>query len=221
MRCEELIEDRVDVLYGEADVAARQRVEQHAAECLACREELSGLRRVRRDLGAWKLPATLRPRRPWRATFWNAGWSWAAAAAVLLAAGGTLALAGTEFRYHAGGFSLRLGRGGALEAMQARQQAEIADLREKLRARPASAASTVDQEALLDQVRHMLRDSEERQRSVLQASLSDHSARAEAQRRYDLARISAGLSYLDGKTGQHVARTTELMGYVLEAAQKR
>ena len=30
-----------------------------------------------------------------------------------------------------------------------------------------------------------------------------------------------GLSYLDGKNGQNVARTTELMGYVLEAAQKR
>jgi glycosyltransferase involved in cell wall biosynthesis len=45
--------------------------------------------------------------------------------------------------------------------------------------------------------------------------------RAEAQRRYDLARVSAGLSYLDGKTGQQVARTTELMGYVLQASQKR
>jgi hypothetical protein len=40
----------------------------------------------------------------------------------------------------------------------------------------------------------------------------------EAQRRVDLARVAAGLSYLDGRHGQQLARTNELMGYVLEAA---
>jgi hypothetical protein len=34
----------------------------------------------------------------------------------------------------------------------------------------------------------------------------------------DLARVAAGLSYLDGQHGQQIARTNELMGYVLGAA---
>ena len=33
----------------------------------------------------------------------------------------------------------------------------------------------------------------------------------------DLARVAAGLSYLDGQYGQQVARTNELMSYVLDA----
>jgi hypothetical protein len=36
----------------------------------------------------------------------------------------------------------------------------------------------------------------------------------------DLARVAAGLSYLDGRHGQQLARTNELMGYVLEAASQ-
>jgi hypothetical protein len=37
-----------------------------------------------------------------------------------------------------------------------------------------------------------------------------------------MARVAASLSYLDGRHGQQLARTNELMGYVLEAsAQKR
>jgi hypothetical protein len=29
------------------------------------------------------------------------------------------------------------------------------------------------------------------------------------------------LSYLDGKSGQHMARTTELMGYMLQTSNRR
>ena len=56
---------------------------------------------------------------------------------------------------------------------------------------------------------------------LLSASLTDLTARAETQRRLDMARVSAGLSYLDGRTGQQVARTTELMGYLLQASQQK
>jgi hypothetical protein len=33
--------------------------------------------------------------------------------------------------------------------------------------------------------------------------------------------VSAGFSYLEGRTGLQVARTTELMGHVLQASQKK
>jgi hypothetical protein len=67
----------------------------------------------------------------------------------------------------------------------------------------------------------MIHESEAREAERLNASMSEFGERSAAQRRYDLARVSAGLSYLDGKNGQAVARTTELMGYMLQAAQKR
>jgi hypothetical protein len=79
----------------------------------------------------------------------------------------------------------------------------------------------VDHEALLGKVRDLIRESEAREAERLNASLAEFGDRAAAQRRYDLARVSAGLSYLDGKNGQAVARTTELMGYMLQASQKR
>jgi hypothetical protein len=67
----------------------------------------------------------------------------------------------------------------------------------------------------------MVRQSEARQEAKVSARLLAMSENAETQRRYDLARVSAGLSYLDGKTGQDVVRTTELMGQVLQASQQK
>ena len=40
-------------------------------------------------------------------------------------------------------------------------------------------------------------------------------------RRVDMAQVAASLSYLDGRHGEQLARTNELMGYVLQASQKR
>jgi hypothetical protein len=67
----------------------------------------------------------------------------------------------------------------------------------------------------------MVRQSEARQDARFSARLAAFGEEAETQRRYDLARVSAGLSYLEGKTGQDVVRTTELMGYVLQASQQK
>jgi hypothetical protein len=70
-------------------------------------------------------------------------------------------------------------------------------------------------------VEERLRASETRQFERLDLRLASWNEKAEAQRRLDLARVAAGLSYLDGRHGQQLARTNELMGYVLEASQKR
>jgi hypothetical protein len=74
---------------------------------------------------------------------------------------------------------------------------------------------------VLARVEQMIRDSELRQSQRIQASLARLDQRTEAQRRYDLARVAASLAYLDGRNGQQVARTTELMGYVLEASHNK
>jgi hypothetical protein len=224
MECDAFRDERMEVLYGEADAATARRVDEHHAVCPSCREEMAAWRRVRRDLAAWTLPESLGPRRA--AVRRQAGWL-AAAAAVIAALWAGFALSGSELRHDQGALTLRWGPGtGGIETLLARQEtrhrAEMAALRAELlpAAQGATRRAGAD-EALLRRVAEMLRESEARQDARVTARLAALSEEAETQRRYDLARVSAGLSYLDGKTGQDVVRTTELMGYVLQASQKK
>ena len=224
MECEVFRDDGLDVLYGEADAATLRRVDEHHAVCASCRDEMAALRRVRRDLAAWELPAAVAPRRaPARRPL-----AWlAAAAAVVAALGAGLVLSGTELRRDPGALTLRWGQGaGEMETLLARQEArhraDIAALRAELQPAAAVAARRPgSEEALLRRMQELVRESEARQDARVAARLIALSDRAETQRRYDLARVSAGLSYLEGKTGQDVVRTTELMGQVLQASQKK
>ena len=136
-------------------------------------------------------------------------------------------LSGAELRYERGQLALRLGPGRRTSPAAAAPRRRRATAREiqALRAelRPAGrrrAAAEADD--LLRSVQEMIRESEARQDgSARRQPRATSAERAEAQRRYDLARVSAGLSYLDGKTGCRLARTTELMGHVLQASQKK
>lgn len=221
MDCADVRDDRMDALYGEAGDEALRRVAAHHAACPACRQEFDDLRSVRGRLAAWRLPARLEGQTPRRGVRPLAGL--AAAAGLLLALGGALRLAGASLELGSGAVRLRLGperASAALEEHDRRHQEELSALRESLaalRARPAASGN----EEILDQVRALIRERDERLVQRLDAGLQGLASRADAQRRYDMARISAGLSYLDGKSGEHVARTSELMGYVLQASQGR
>lgn len=224
-KCEVLKPDLLDLLYDEAGPEGRRRAEDHLAGCVDCRRELEALRGVRRDLREWRVPETLTPRgrppRPAPAAVWRL----AAAAVLLLAAGGALGLSGLSFRYERGPIEVQLGRAGEaallerLEAQERRHRQEIATLRQSLATRPAAAAAGSDR--LLEQVAVMIEESESRQQERLETAWADFGRQAEAQRRYDMARISAGLSYLDSKSGAQAARTSELVGYLIEAADRR
>jgi hypothetical protein len=224
MDCETSRENLLAVLYDEADAAVQARFDAHQAACAACRAELHALRSLRGTLSAWKLPELAAPR---ARSVW-AGWrALAAAAGLLLALGGALGLSGAEFEYARGGLAVRLGRPAtetqaSLAEQESRHERALAALEARVAA-PGSVpqARPGDDARLLEQVAELIRASEARQAQLVNASLRDLGQQSEAQRRYDLARISAGFSYLEGKTGQQVARTTELMGYMLEASQKR
>lgn len=210
-------EDLLDVLYADADAPAQPRVRAHLAECAACREELESLRGVRGALQSWRLSE---PRPRLRPPVLRGATAWlAAAAGLLLALGAGLGLSGSELRFEDGRFAFRLGRAGdadlrqQLAAQEARHREEIASLRDAMAARPDAA--------MLADVREMIRASEERNALLVGASLAELSERYEAQRRYDLARVSASLSYLDGRTGQQLARTSELMNVMLRAAEEQ
>jgi Putative zinc-finger len=226
MDCSDLRNDLLDVLYGEASADTRRSVEAHATSCAACRDEIQALHAVRSDLQGWKAPSArpLLPRRP----SYRLPAVLAAAAALLVATGAGFGLSGSELRIEEGGVALRLGRGPseqvlerALAAQEARHRQEILALRAELSGgvRPATLSAADD--PLLERVAEMIRESESRQAERLTANLASLGERTESRRRYDLARIGAGLAYLDGKNGQHLSRTTELMGYMLEASEKR
>jgi hypothetical protein len=210
---EGLRDGMMDLLYGEADAEVRARVEAHLAGCPACREEMAALRSLRRDLAAWR-------RLPARPTFTPRGVvlpRWLAAAALLLLGfGATLGATGYV--------SLRRALAGQ-EARAAELERRQLDAARALEAARRGELAAVDERPLLASLHarmdERLRETESRQDDRLRQVLSDWEVRAEAQRRVDMARVAASLSYLDGRHGQQLARTNELMGYVLEASQKR
>lgn len=208
MECENVADealqgDKLDVVYGEADAAARARVDAHIEACVACREELQALRSLRRELGHWRVPIA-------RPCFTPRGFfvpHWLAAAAlVLLAFGATLGITGY--------LSLRR----ALASQEARAAELERQQRESLGAIQASLvrtpASATDAQALVARVEAGL---DER----LDRRFASWQERAEVRRRVDMAQVAASLSYLDGRHGEQLARTNELMGYVLQASQER
>jgi len=213
VRDEALAAEKMDVLYGEADAGVRARVATHLGECPACREEMEVLQKVRRDLGAWTLderrePVVVGQRRGLP--------RWLAAAVVVLAVGTGLALWGQVSLRR----EIETQRAHALERERV-QREELAALRAEMARGPRG----VDAAALLsgvdERLEERIRRSDQRQDRRLDESLAEWSARSEAQRRVDLARIAAGLSYLDGRHGQQLARTNELMGYVLDTAAEK
>jgi hypothetical protein len=205
MECDDLRESMLEVLYGEASPETTTRVREHQQACAVCRQEMAGLKRVRRDLKAWSPPSLERPA-PSPALRLQPGLG-AAAALVLALLGG---LIGAQLRRGPGHEELSQ----ALAAQEARHRQELQSLRASL----GSAPGSID-DALRREMAELVRASEERQIQRLESSLQELDARSESQRRIDLARVAAGLSYLDGRTGRHVARTGQLMNYVLQASQ--
>jgi hypothetical protein len=201
--------DKLELLYGEADSATRERVSAHLAGCAACREELGALEALRRDLGRWRLPRA-------RPGFSPRGFvvpRWLAAA-TLLVLGFSAALSVSGY------LSLRR----SLQAQQARaerlereQRAALGALQASLTGRPV----TGDAAAILTRVDARLEEAAAEQLARLDRRFAEWQERAEVRRRADMAQVAAGLSYLDGRHGEQLARTNELVGYVLQASQRR
>ncbi len=206
MECTNYRELMIEVLYGEAPAEAAARFEEHLAECGGCREELAAFRRVSAELKSDVLPALHPPARRTRLAAWPRGLVAAAAVALLALGAGFSRLVQLERR---------------LTLQEARHAQEIAALESALNERGASQPAAVAGSDGFERFEALLRESESRQSRRVEESLRKLAERTEAQRRYDLARVSAGLAYLDGRTGQHVARTTELMGHVLQVAEKK
>jgi hypothetical protein len=221
MTCEFLRDEMLDVLYGDAGAEASARARVHLEACGACREEMEAFRRVRRDLKAWALPKAA-PRGSWPLPFSRPLLGLAAAAALVIGLGVGLGLAGVEVQYEQGQWAFRLGRPDAgLKAEIARQEQRHREAIDALAAGLARSSQEPAEERVFARVRQMIHESETRQVVLMNAAVAEQGARADLRRRYDLAQIGASLTYLEGKSGKQAARTTELMGQLLQASQKR
>jgi hypothetical protein len=208
MDCSVFRDDMMDVLYGEADAEVADRFEAHRGACAACRDELQSLEAVRRDLQSWDTPAVRSPRR-----FFAPAWrSWTAAAAVLFAFTSGLLVARTEVQVQDGSLQVRFAPASQAPT-DVRADLVRHEVREQLAAlkQGAPARVSTEQAASLQEVQEMIRASEARQTVLLRSGLSELWQTAEARRREDIARISAGFSYLESKSAGDVARTNELM----------
>jgi hypothetical protein len=226
MECSEFRDDLMDVLYGEAPPAVAERYTTHVASCAACRDEMVSLRGVRQDLQSWGTEAARPPRRFLPPMRLPAISSMAAAAAIVMAFGGGLAVSRT-LQVRPGEIAFRWRGGESTEVAQqlakheAAHQAEIQALKAQLvSTQPGGgAAMSNDDNPVLRRMQEMIQESEARQTMMLQASLNQVGQHAEAQRRYDLAQIAAGLSYLESKTGADIARTNKTMSDILRVSQ--
>ena len=215
MQCEKIGDealqgDKLDVVYGEADVAARERVHAHLAQCPACRDELTALRGLRRDLAAWRLPEARQRRAP--RGFVVPRWL-AAAALFVLGFGATLGASGYVSLRRA--VAEQQARADALEARQRESQRSLTGAPGQA---DGSAAFLAQLDARIDE---RLRSSQTRERESFERQFAAWQERADVRRRADMAQVAASLSYLDGRHGQQLARTNELLGYFLQASDKR
>jgi len=217
MQCEKVGDealqgDKLDVVYGEADVAARERVRAHLELCPACQDEMTALRGVRRDLAAWRLP----PARPARAARGFLVPHWLAAAALfVLGFGAALSASGYVSLRRA--VVEQQARADALEARQREAQQALQAVLGR-GAAPVGGAFLAQVDARIDE---RLRASQTQQSQSFERQLASWQEQADVRRRSDMAQVAASLSYLDGRHGQQLARTNELLGYFLQASDKR
>ena len=232
----------VAYLYGECTTDEGHAVETHLAGCAACRAEIESLRGLRVQLAEWTPPDEVlgfrvvrgsaapaaAPRVWWRAPAWGL-----AAAAVLVLAAAT-AIARVEVRYDADGLVVRTGWGDGLAApapahlpaaatadrpWRDELRALEAALRRDLAAAPvAASAPTVDDAAVLRQVRDLVAASETRQERELALRFTQLVRDLDQQRRADLTRIQAGFGRLEDLTGVGVAQQREVLNYMMRVS---
>ena len=220
MQCNVLDEeDKIDVLYGAAEAGVARRVRQHLSACATCREEmaaLEGTRETTEPLDAARRPtptartaaASLGPA-PGRGGAPGRGRRPCPARLGDPLRGRPLLLPhGTERRRAPSPVARGAGR-----SPPARDRGPAGVPGDADVGRTGTAAGPMSRAGFG-------RARPGRANSSWPASTSSR-RRSDSQRRLDMARVSAGLSYLDGKNGQHVARTSELMNSMLQASYKR
>ena len=234
-------------LYDECVAAERAMVEAHLAICHACASELASLGATRSALASWAPPemelgfrivsdrevqptaTVLRPARWWQQPL--PAWAQAAAAIVIFAAGGLLGMrAGTENTATpapmvASAPAERTGGASSvsaadLAAVEQRLQRQIAGLRSVSTAAAPVRVAANDAE-VIERVRALLTESEERQRRETAIRLTQVLRDVDMQRRMDLARIEDTFGQMQGLTGAELLQQREVLNYLQRVSTRR
>lgn len=222
----------LDYLYEEGDPAARLKIAQHLQECAECSVAMLEFQSVRGMLREWAPPATdlgfrlVQDKAQGKAIapaaiiprVWRSGWMQAAAAVLLFAAG--MAVSQLNVDYANGTLTVRSGPAVppaavqnvsapiATQAVPSQAPVDVDALERELRARLTQQnASPVDTEQLLQRVRAMIDQSEQRQQRVLALRLSQVAGEVDAQHQADLMRLQ-----------QSVGQTQEVMDYLVRTS---
>jgi hypothetical protein len=218
----------VSYLYGEADAATRQAVDDHLAQCAACAAEISALGDVRAELGAWAAPDTmldftivkkselpasnvLRPAR-----WWTTVPAWAQAAAAILVLAAAASVANLQIRSGPDGFSVTTGwmtpsTGSAPAPAPPNDdaiRAELASLEQKLRdeiragrdqsVTRVAASSSVD-DSTIRRVQQLIAEAEQRHARELAARFIEFTNDLTLQRRADMQNITRAINQQDAQ----------------------
>lgn len=224
-------------LYDECAPGERRTISAHVAICSACAEELTALGATREQLAVWTPPdaqlgfrivseappaKVLRPARWWQQPV--PAWAQAAAAAVIFGIGLTLGARGID--RETGSAALQPGATAVSTSAAAVTRADLAALEQRLRselvqAQPTPAAATGPAEArLLERVRGLIDESEQRQRRELVLRTAELVRDFNAQRNDDLVRIERTLGQMDGTTTLEVAQQRQMLNYLMRVSQR-
>jgi hypothetical protein len=228
----------VAYLYDECEPHERETIAAHLKRCLACSSDIESLSATRRTLAAWTPPdmalgfqitrpqdvgpaKVLERKVPW----WRAplpAWAQAAAAVIIFAAGLSIGFARSGAPVQAPS------REGEALASPSRpttpvvSRDDLAQLEQRLKAQMAQiksapitpVATHVSDDGVMQQVKTMLEQSEERQRRDFTLRMVELAGNIETQRRVDLASVQSRMGQQQGVIGTELRQQREAIDRV-------
>jgi hypothetical protein len=238
----------VSYLYDECTFEERQRIEGHLTSCGACAAEVEELGGTRVQLASWTPPdaalgfrisaatapavnaSAARPHTPapvvplpwWRQPM--PAWAQAVAATVLFGLGMAAGSRQLPITPSAAGAPAPVSAS-QLTNLESRLRREIAAMHapDAVPAPVAAAArlSDADRDALLRQVREMVRESEDRQQQTFTIRAAQVARDAEIQRRVDVANLRQTFEQIQGSTSEVQRQQGEMLKYLVNVSQRR
>jgi anti-sigma factor RsiW len=233
-------------LYDECDAGERAAIDAHLAVCPSCVSELTALGATRTALASWTPPEatlgfTIRPadgadapqrergrvlhavdRAPLGARWWQQplpAWAQAAAAVLVFAVGLVVGMRTPAAPAPAS----RAANPGIAAAAPSVSPDDLAALEARLRAEMSARSATraaapapASDDAVMQRVRALLTESEERQERQLAVRLAQVLRDVDTQRRVDLMRIEQTFGQMEGFMRPELANQRQMINYMFQ-----